>query len=84
MSGYHLDSAMIAGAAPIDWLQPLIPHRTAKTTNRVVVARAPPPENSPSSPTQRLAMNETVSPVAMKRLMLLWSASSPFTNFPAA
>lgn len=42
------------------------------------------PELMPRIPIMKLATAETIRPVAMNFLILLWSARKPFTNLPAA
>ena len=75
---------MIAGGAPIDWAQPLMPHITAKQMKRADDGMAPAAAEAPRTPMQRFIATEMIRPVAMKRLMLEPSARKPFTNFPTA
>ena len=58
----------MAGGAPMDCAQPLIPHITANVTNITAVGITE--CASPSSPIRAFTAAERMSPVAMKRLML--------------
>ena len=59
---------MIAGAAPIDCAQPFMPHRMVKTPKITTVGIIE--CMNPSIPIKALTTVVTMSPVAMKRLML--------------
>ena len=59
---------MMAGGAPMDCAHPLSPHMTANATNITAVGTTE--WASPNSPIRAFATAETMSPVAMKRLML--------------
>ena len=59
---------MMAGGAPMDCAHPFSPHMMANAANITAVGTTE--CASPSSPIRAFAAAETMSPVAMKRLML--------------
>ena len=59
---------MMAGGAPMDCAHPFSPHMTANAAN--ITAEGTMECASPSNPIRAFAAAETMSPVAMKRLML--------------
>ena len=75
---------MMAGPAPIDCDQPLRAHMMKKQTKKAIDDNPMRPLAIPNTPTMRLAMDETMSPVAINRLILEWSAMKLFTNLPMA
>ena len=74
----------MAGPAPIDWDQPFIAHIIKKQTKNAIDDSPANPLVIPNNPTIRLATDETISPVAINRLILEWSAIKLLTNFPIA
>ena len=70
LSGNHRESAMIAGAAPMDCVKPLMPHKIEKSRKKVnddmdtrlLLAK-------PCNPTLIFAKAESARPVAIKRLI---------------
>ena len=68
MSGYQREREMIAGGAPMDCAHPFRPHITANEMKMTAVGITE--CATPSAPMCMFATADTISPVAMKRLML--------------
>ena len=69
-SGNQRDRLMVPGGEPMDWTQPLTPHRRANATSIATEPIPSGPCSRPRMPSTRLMTADMPSPQAMNRRML--------------